>query len=433
MSTFLDSLKARGLVHSCTDEALLSAHLAQPRRLYCGFDPTADSLTIGNLVPILLLRRFQLAGHTPYVLVGGATGLIGDPSGKEAERALRSPEEVQANIEGQRRIFERLLDFGEGSAAARIVNNHDWFAGIGFLQALRDIGKHFSVNEMVKRDSVRNRLENRDQGISYTEFSYMLIQAYDFLHLYREEGVSLQVAGSDQWGNIVSGVDLIRRAEGLDAEGNARGFGLTAPLITKADGSKFGKSEAGAVWLTADRTSPYRFYQFWLSTLDEDVVRYLKVFTLLPPEEIEGLAEAHAAAPQRREAHRRLAEEVTEAVHGAAARERAQAATQVLFSGDVRSQDLALLEEVFAEVPSSEHPRSALEGDGLALVELLPQTSLAGSKGEARRLLSQNGVSLNGEKVGPDRQLGVGDLLHGQLMVLRKGKGKYHLTRWPQA
>ena len=362
--------------------------------------------------------------------MGGATGMVGDPSGKEAERALRSLDEIQANIAGQQKIYERILDFDEGCKnRARLVNNYDWFKKINFLDALRDIGKHFSVNEMIKRDSVRNRLENRDQGISFTEFSYMLIQAYDFLHLYRDMGVTIQTAGADQWGNIVSGADLIRRNEGLTEANAPKAFGITAPLITKADGGKFGKTEAGAVWLSPERTSPYKFYQFWINVLQDDVVRYLKIFTFLPREEIEALEQSHKEAPQKKEAYRRLAEEVTRRIHGEDALKRAQEASEALFSGNLKSQDLATLEEILEDVPSSEHAKSELEGEGLSLLELLPQTTLVKSKGEGRRLLSQNGIAVNGEK-SADRRLTQDDLLHGKLIVIKQGKKRYHLTRW---
>ena len=264
----LEDLKWRGLSYQCTNPEELAKHLATgSRQVYGGFDPTADSLTIGNLVPLLLLRRFQLAGHRPVALVGGGTGMIGDPSGKEAERQLMTPETIERHIAGQRRIYERILDFS-GASAARLVNNGDWLGKLGFLEVLRDIGKHFSINMMIQKDSVRERLENREQGISYTEFSYMLLQAYDFSYLYAQQGVTLQIAGSDQWGNIVAGVDLGRRTH------RAEVFGLTAPLVTKADGGKFGKTEKGAVWLTEDRTSPYAFYQFWLNSADADVPKF---------------------------------------------------------------------------------------------------------------------------------------------------------------
>jgi len=441
MSAGLDllaELKWRGLLHQATDEEGLRAHLAAGagleggRRGYVGFDPTADSLTIGNLVPIMLLRRLQLAGHTPVVLAGGGTGLIGDPSGKSAERQLMTEERVRANVEAQSRIFGQVLDFSEGvSNRALLVNNLDWLGRLGYLQVLREVGKHFSVNAMIQKDSVRERLHGREQGISYTEFSYMILQAYDFLHLYREMGVTVQMGGSDQWGNIVGGVDLIRRWR--HAHGGAEGeevFALTAPLVTKADGGKFGKTEAGAVWLTAERTSPYAFYQFWLNTADADLERFLKIFTFLPRERIEELMAAHAANPGAREAHRALAASVTEMMHGRTEREKAEAAARALFSGDVRSLPEAMLEEVLASAPSSTHDKSLLGGEGMPLVDLLAQTSIASSKGQARQLLKEGSISVNGVKVEAEARVTAADLLHGRIIALRRGKKSWHVTRW---
>ena len=436
MNDVLHQLEWRGQLYQTTDLDSLRAHLAGAdpasggRGVYCGFDPTADSLTIGNLVPIMLLRRFQRDGHTPFVLLGGATGLIGDPSGKEAERALRTPEEIESNIAGQRRIFERLLDFDPSRPnAARMVNNYDWFKGIGFIEALRDIGKHFSVNQMIARDSVRNRLD-REQGISYTEFSYVLLQAYDFLHLFRAEGVTIQAAGADQWGNIVSGADLIRRAEGADESGNPRSFGMTAPLLTKSDGGKFGKTESGAIWLSDDRTSPYAFYQFWINADDADVFNYLRIYTDLERDDVDALEKRHTAAPHEREAQRTLAREATRLVHGAEAVERAEAATAALFSGDVAGLDLETLREVFADVASSEHDKADIPVEGLALVDLVALTTLAKSKREAKEFLSGGAISLNGRKVGIEDRLTVDGLLHGQIALLRRGKKSWHVTRW---
>jgi len=422
---FLDDLRFRGQLYQCTDEAGLEEHLRSPRKLYCGLDPTAPSLTIGNLVPLMLLKRFQLAGHTPYILAGGATGLIGDPSGKEAERSLRTREEIMGNVEAQCRIYRSLFDVDSDEPnAAKLVNNIDWIEKISWLESLRDIGKHFSVNQMIQRDSVKNRLEGRDQGISYTEFSYVLLQAQDFLHLYREEGVTLQCAGSDQWGNIVSGCDLIRRHSGDDETAASKAFGLTA------DGKKFGKTETGAIWLSADRTSPYRYYQFWLNAADEDVIKFLKIFTLLGREEIEGIEHRHAAEPFKREAQRTLAREATTILHGADAMEKAEAAGQALFSGDLAELDLEMLNEVLESAPSSEHAKAQLGGEGMSLVDLLAETSLAKSKSEARTHLKGGAVSINGRKVGEDDTLKAGDLLHGQIAAIRRGKKNWHVTRW---
>ncbi len=467
----IDDLRARGLLHQCTDESALREHLRAPRRVYAGFDPTADSLTVGNLVPIMLLRHFQNAGHTPVVVMGGGTGLIGDPSGKEAERQLRTPEEIERNIAGQRPIFERVLSF-EGDSAAIVVNNHDWLGTLGYIEALRDIGKHFSVNMMIQKESVKERLHNREQGISYTEFSYMILQAYDFLRLYEDRGVTVQLGGSDQWGNIVAGIDLVRRlgtksypdgsiyylgamygrgdgaggfgdgggrgdGAGGFPDGSGRGdgvvikcFGLTAPLVTKSDGGKFGKSEAGAVWLSAERTSAYSFYQFWLNAADADAGRYLKLFTLLPVGEIDALIAEHAKNPGARLAQRTLAREVTRLIHSDAGVDRAERAAAALFSGDVGSLDEATLREAFADVPTTEHVLADLAGEGVSLVDLLPGTSLASSKREAREFLSGGAVSLNGVKADAERRLTERDLLHGSFALLRRGKKHWHVTRW---
>ncbi|MBL8746876.1 MAG: tyrosine--tRNA ligase [Phycisphaerae bacterium] len=435
MPDFIDELKWRGLFHQCTDEGGFRAHLASgPRIAYCGFDPTADSLTIGNLVPMLLLRHWQRAGHAPVVVVGGGTGLIGDPSGKSAERQLMTEERVRANVEAQSKIFARVLDF-DGPRAAKITNNLDWLGKIGFIEALRDIGKHFSINEMIKRDSVRDRLENREQGISYTEFSYMLLQAYDFLHLYREMGVTAQLAGSDQWGNIVPGIDLIRRSavtapSAVGRGEEARAFGLTAPLVTKADGTKFGKTESGAIWLSPERTSPYAFFQFWLNASDADAGKWVRFFTFLPHEEVEALERVHAAEPGKREAHRALARHMTSLLHGEGAMREAEAAAQALFSGEVAGLPLTTLDEVFASVPSSEHNRDDLVRGGVALVDLLPLTTLCKSKREAREHLQAGAVSVNGRVMGVEDRLTTEMLLHGRIAALRRGKKAWHVTRW---
>ena len=420
---FLAELRWRGLLHQCTDEEGLAEHLATPgRRAYAGFDPTADSLTIGNLVPIMLLRHFQRAGHAPVVLMGGGTGLIGDPSGKSAERTLQTREQVEANVAAQRVIFEGLLDFG-GAAGATIVNNADWLLGIGYIEMLRDVGKHFSVNMMMQKDSVRERLHSREQGISYTEFSYMILQSYDFLHLFRDAGITVQMGGSDQWGNIVAGGDLIRRVERAEA------FGLTAPLVTKADGGKFGKTEAGAVWLTRERTSPYAYYQFWMNADDADVGRFLRIFTLLDREAIESLEAEHAQAPHQRAAQKGLAREATLLLHGEAGLREAEATTSALFTGEVKSLDEQQLRDAFAGAPSSEHAKAGLS-PGAALVDVLAETSLVKSRREAKEFLASGAVSVNGEKAAPDRALTAADLLPGGVILLRRGKKQWHLTRW---
>jgi tyrosyl-tRNA synthetase len=424
---FIDELKWRGQLHQTTGEEALRAHLATPgRAAYCGFDPTADSLTVGHLVPIMLLRRFQRAGHKPVVLIGGGTGLIGDPSGKDSERTLQTREIVEANVAGQRKVLERFIDFSGSQNAAKLVNNADWLEKLSYIEVLRTIGKHFSVNAMIQRDSVRTRLESREQGISYTEFSYMLLQAYDFLHLHRTLGVTLQMAGSDQFGNIASGVDLIRR----EAHGGAHeAFGLTAPLLLRADGKKFGKSEKGAVWLSAERTSPYAFYQFWINVEDADVGNYLRLFTYLRQDEVGALIAAHEREPHKREAQRQLARAMTSLVHGDEAVRIAESASSALFSGDVRAIDASVFEDVLADVPSSQHARGDLDV-GVSLLDLLPLTSLVTSKREARQFLESGAVAVNGEKAGLDTRLGAADLVHGKAILLKRGKKNWHLTRW---
>jgi tyrosyl-tRNA synthetase len=434
-STFLDELRWRGLLHQSTDDGALTAHLSTGvRSAYVGFDPTADSLTIGNFIPIKLLMHFQQAGHRPIALLGGGTGLIGDPSGKSAERQLLTRDQVEHNVRSQRRIFERLLDFSAGARAASLLNNLDWLGSLSFIDVLRDVGKHFSVNAMIQRDSVRDRLTQREQGISYTEFSYMILQAYDFLHLHQHQGVTLQMGGSDQWGNIVSGSDLIRRiARPSDSSGaGAESFGLTAPLVTRSDGGKFGKSESGAIWLSAERTSPYAFYQFWLNTADDDVVRYLKLFTFLSQEEIAALAAEHAANAGARTAHRALARHMTQLLHGEGERAQAEAAAQALFSGDLTGLSAATLREALASAPTSERPRATLEGEGLSLVDVLVETELCKSKREAREFTQTGAVLVNGKKAGLEDRLQTKDLLHGEFIALRRGKKNWHLLRFVQ-
>jgi tyrosyl-tRNA synthetase len=443
-SAFLADMAARGLVNQTTNDAALAAHLsgasgsggAAARRAYVGFDPTADSLTIGNLVGIMTLARFQRAGHTPVALMGGATGLIGDPSGKSSERTLSSREEIAARIDRIRRIFEggELFDASASANRLQMVNNIDWLGGMGFLDALREIGKHFSVNMMIQKDSVKERLTNRDQGISYTEFSYMLLQAYDFYWLHQHQGVTLQMGGSDQFGNIVVGMDLIskkRNAAGLASDlQSPEAFGLTWPLVTKADGTKFGKSESGAVWLSADRTSPYAYYQFWLNSADADVGKLLGFYTFLPPEQIAEIAARHAANPGAREAQRTLAREATRILHGPTELARAEAAASALFSGELRALDAGTLGEVFAAVPATTHDRTLLGGEGAALLDVLTLTSLVKSKNEARQFLADGSIAVNGEKADAARRLTAADVLPGGIIALRRGKKNWHITRW---
>ncbi len=430
--SYLDELRWRGLLHQQTAVEALERHLAEPRVAYCGFDPTSDSLHIGNLIPIKMLMHWQRAGHKPIVLMGGGTGLVGDPSGRDAERQLLTRERVEANVTSQRRIFERLLDFESRPQGAVIVNNLDWLDGLGFMEVLRDIGKHFSVNVMIQRDSVRERLHGREQGISYTEFSYMILQAYDFLHLRRTMDCSVQLAGADQYGNIVAGIDLIRRDMGGAGRGDA--YGVTAPLVERSDGRKMSKSSGQAVWLssdTEDATSSYAFYQYWVNLPDADVVKWLRWYTLLDRDAIDDLARRHEPEPHRRLAQVELARHMTKMVHGDAELKRVEAATEALFGkGDIRELDQATLAEVFADVPHSTHDKSRLAGDGADLVEVLSETSLASSKRAAREHLGGGAISVNGEKCAADRCLQIDDLLPGATILLRRGRKHWHATKW---
>ena len=416
-----EELSWRGMVADCTDaDALLKLLESKSVTLYCGFDPTADSLHVGNLVPLLALRRFQNDGHRPIAVAGGATGMIGDPSGKSAERQLLTREILQGNIAAVKGQLARLLDFEAKDNAALLVDNADWTAGMSFLEFLRDIGKLFTVNMMVAKESVRARMQDRDVGISYTEFSYMLLQAFDFFKLREEQDCELQIGGSDQWGNITAGIDLCRKKLGQTV------FGLTLPLITNADGSKFGKSVEGAIWLSPARTSPYKFYQFWINTDDRDVVRYLKYFTFLDQETIQGLAKQHEANPGAREAHRALAKEMTDMIHGDEATEDALKASRILFGGDLDGVTEKTFGDVVGEIPTEELERARLEGEGMGLLELLSTSGLCKSNGEARRDVQGNGISVNNVKTGDiERVISTGDLLFDKHLLLRKGKKNY--------
>ena len=418
--TLLEDLQWRGLVADCTDPDALAQRLASgPIALYCGFDPTGDSLHVGHLMGQLMLRRFQLAGHHPIALAGGATGMIGDPSGKSAERNLLTREQLSHNISCIKRQLTRLLDFEAAANPARLVDNATWTAPVSFLDFLRDIGKHFSVNVMIAKDSVRSRMEG-DSGISYTEFSYMLLQAFDFYHLCESLHCELQVGGSDQWGNITAGTDLIRRKLATPA------YGLTFPLITKSDGTKFGKTEGGAVWLDPEKTSPYRFYQFFINTEDSMVVEYLKKFTLLPREQIEALAAEHAKNPGARAAQKALAREVTALVHGSAARDDAVRASEIMFGGGLDGITEALFKDVAGEVPTKELEKTKLAGAGTPLTELVVLAGLAPSKGHARKDVEAGGIYLNNVRVADvNRAATTNDLLFGKYLLLRKGKRSY--------
>ena len=433
---FLNELRWRGMLHQTTGDDDVAAHLAGgPRVGYCGFDPTADSLTIGNLLQIISLARWQRAGHHPVAVMGGGTGMIGDPSGKSAERPLLTTEQIRSNINRIKLEFQRVLDFSpECSNRAEIVDNLEWLNSIGYIELLRDIGKHFSVNVMIAKDSVSARLNEREQGISYTEFSYQVLQAYDFLHLYRTRGCTLQIGGSDQYGNIVAGIDLIRRLErNDDGEGGTVGaetFGITTPLVTKADGGKIGKSESGAIWLSADRTSPYQFHQFWLNVTDDDVVNFLKWYTFLSRPEIEALEVAVRERPQEREAQRTLADVMTEMIHGEGALESAKAAGQALFSGEVRSLDAEALDAVVSDLESTEFSVSRLEEEPVTLGEAMLETGLAQSNREVREFISGGAVRVNGEQLRENRPLTREDVLQGQVTLLKRGKKLWRAIRW---
>src|SRR2546427_29617 len=420
MSDLFAELEWRGFVSHATQH--LRRHLAEGRRtLYCGFDPTAPSLQLGNLMPLMLLRHFQLAGHKPIVLMGGGTGLIGDPSGKRSERPLLSREQIRENLQRQRDQMQRLLDFDTRETRALVRNNADWLANekvpLALVDFLRDVGKHFTVNLMMQKESVKARL---DTGISYTEFSYMLLQAYDFLHLFRTRGCTLQVGGSDQWGNITAGIDLIRRVEGGEAHG------LVAPLVTTASGAKFGKSEAGAIWLDPALTSPYAFYQFWVNTDDRDTESHLKLFSLKSPEELKQLLHRAKQNPASREAQRALATEVTERIHGDAVQS-AMVASEILFGDfDPHEASGSVFDTLAREIPTTIIPSK----DGLTLVDAVVQGGLAKSKSEARRSIEQGGVYVNQRRVkDAARRIEPADWLADRNVLLRKGKKDYALVR----
>ena len=417
MGGLLDELQWRGLVHQATDPVVLPKLLDHEVLAgYIGFDPTADSLHVGHLLQLTLLRRLQDAGHRPIALVGGGTGLIGDPSFRSDERVLLTADQLHANKAGIRDQLERFLDFGHGGAI--LEDNATWLMSVGLLDFLRDVGKLFSVNEMIRKESVRSRLEGREQGISFTEFSYMLLQAWDFLQLFDRYGCRLQLGGSDQWGNIIEGVDLIRRLRDMQA------FGLTSPLITKADGTKFGKTESGTVWLDARRTSPYEFFQYWIRTSDAEVGDYLRYFTFLEQNAIEELDRATAAHPERRDAQRELARQVTTLVHGEDETDRAERAAAVLFTPEVAGLDLDTLRASLADAPSLPVLRSELAA-GLSLVDALVRTELVASRSDARRQLQAGGVYVNGHRANAERSLGPGEALYGRYIILRRGKAEH--------
>ena len=424
MSTdIIAELRWRGLIHQTTNDDNLQAWLNEkPRTIYIGFDPTADSLHVGSLLQVMTLRRFQRAGHKPIALVGGATGMIGDPSGKSKERTLLTGDVLDQNVTGIKNQMQRFLDFADG---AQLVNNLDWMGQFSYLDFLRDIGKNFPVNVMMAKDSVKSRIGREDTGISYTEFSYMLLQAYDFVHLNQQFGCELQVGGSDQWGNITAGIDLGRRMH------QAQLFGITSPLLTKSDGTKMGKTESGAVWLDAEKTSPYQFYQYWVNVEDEDAGKCLRFLTELPQEEIEALDQSRESDPGKRESQTKLAAELTKLVHGEDGLKTAEQAKQIFFGGgSLEGLDQASLEQIFADVPSCELPRSDFTGEGYSLIDALAASGLCKSKGEARRTIKEGGANVNNQRVNDvEARLTESDLATESVLVLRRGKKKYALVR----
>lgn len=425
MSEIVADLTWRGLVHQCTDLPAVTDWLnGGSRTVYIGFDPTAGSMHVGNLVQLVVLRRFQRAGHRPIALVGGATGMIGDPSGKSAERNLLTTEALEANVASMQQQMSCFLDFESTENAALLVNNLDWIGDWTYLAFLRDVGKNFPVNVMLGKESVKNRLDRVDGGLSYTEFSYMLLQAYDFVHLQEHHDCRLQFGGSDQWGNITAGIDLARRMRGVQV------FGMTCPLLTKADGSKMGKTESGSIWLSPQQTSPYKFYQYWMNVADEDAGNCLRMLTELSQEEIEQLDAARQQEPHARASQRSLAEHLTQLVHGEEGLQGAVRATEILFGAEIEDLDDEQLLDIFADVPSQEIDQQRLSDPGLALIDALVEVELCSSKGEARRTIEQGGAYINNRRVDTvEQQLTRDDLASQSVIVLRRGKKKYALLR----
>lgn len=424
---FVEELQWRGMIQDVmpgTEEHLMEA----TRAAYLGFDPTADSLHIGHMVGVMMLRHFQLAGHKPFALVGGATGMIGDPSGKSTERNLLDETTLRHNQEAIKMQLAKFLDFeSDAENAAVLVNNYDWMKNFSFLDFIRDVGKHITVNYMMAKDSVKKRLSAEDaEGMSFTEFTYQLVQGYDFLHLYQKHQCTLQIGGSDQWGNITTGTELIRRI------GNGKGYALTCPLVTKADGTKFGKSEGGNIWLDPKRTSPYKFYQYWLNTSDDDAAKYIKIFTTLHKEEIDNLIAEHANAPHLRALQRRLAEEITVMVHSKTDLENAEKASAILFgkstSEELKSLDEATFLDVFEGVPQAEISEEKIK-EGFSIVAALAETGFLSSNSEARRALKENAIAVNKEKVAESYVISENDLINGKFVLLQRGKKSYFLLR----
>ncbi|MDQ7822438.1 MAG: tyrosine--tRNA ligase [Candidatus Eremiobacteraeota bacterium] len=423
MEHIIEELRWRGFIEQVSSEELERLLASEKLTCYAGFDPSASSLHVGNLLVIMILSHFQRHGHRPIALIGGATGMIGDPSGKSKERNLLTEEDVAQNASCIKGQLARFIEFGSGGRDALLVNNGDWLIPYRFIHFLRDIGKHFRIGDMLAKESVRNRMD-REEGISYTEFSYMIMQAYDFLHLFDSHGCLLQVGGNDQWGNITAGIELIRRLRAAQA------YGLTAPLMTTSTGQKLGKTEEGSVWLDPSRTSPYQFYQYWVRCDDRDVIKYLSLFTYLGREEIASMAESLRDNPEKREAQKRLAFEVTSLVHSPGDAQKALQASQVLYGEEIRGLSDRDLEDIFSEVPSTLKNLAGLEA-GIKLVELLCDTGLTPSKGAARKLISQGGAYLNNRREDSvDRLIDTRDLASEHTMVLRSGKKNYHLVRF---
>jgi tyrosyl-tRNA synthetase len=427
-SNFIEVLRWRGMIHDVMPGA--EDHLLeQMRSAYVGFDPTADSLHIGNLVPIMLLAHYQQCGHKPFALVGGATGMIGDPSGKSTERNFLDEKTLRHNQEAIKKQLAHFLDFDNGEKnAAVLVNNYDWMKDFSFLDFIRDVGKHITVNYMMAKDSVKNRISaESSDGMSFTEFTYQLVQGYDFLHLFKSHDCTIQMGGSDQWGNITTGTELIRRV------GNGKGFAITCPLITKSDGSKFGKSEGGNVWLDAKRTSPYKFYQYWLNSSDEDAEKYIKIFTFLEEQEIKSLVETHTEQPNLRQLQKRLAQEITSMVHSQADFENAEKASTILYSksfkADIQTLDEATFLDVFEGVPTAEVSKSLLESGLDMIAALSAETNFLASNGEARRALKENSISVNKEKVGESYKISSTDLINDTYVIINRGKRSTFIIR----
>lgn len=416
----LKDLQWRGLLYQQTDAEGMEKLLNEEKvSLYVGVDPTADSMHIGHIVPLLTLRRFQQAGHRPILLVGGATGMIGDPSGRSTERNLLTAEQIDKNVAGLKKQMERIFEFGEEQHSAQLVNNYDWISKLNVIEFLRDYGKLININYLLAKDTIASRLET---GISFTEFTYTIIQGIDFNHLYDNYNVKIQVGGSDQWGNITTGLEVIRKTHDEDA----KAFGITIPLVTKADGTKFGKTAGGAVWLDAEKTSPYEFYQFWINSADADVIKYLKIFTFLKREEIEALEVSVQEEPHLRKAQKALAEEMTRLIHGEEALETAQRITAALFSGDLKTLSAAEMKNAFKDVPSTE-----LSKEDKNIVDLLVEANISSSKRQAREDVTNGAISINGEKVNDlEYTVDAKDRLEDEFAIIRRGKKKYHMVKF---